>query len=64
MTVEMPPGELTTLVKARKDTPSLRTTVPMSVVKRWGLDQGSKLDWTWEVVNGKLVIIVTPYEEK
>lgn len=60
----MPPGELTTLVKVRKDAPYLKTTVPMTVVKRWGLDQGSKLDWTWEVVNGKLVIIVTPYEEK
>jgi hypothetical protein len=42
-------GEQTTLVKASTKFESLRTTVPMSIVKQWKLNEGDKLDWNWEV---------------
>jgi hypothetical protein len=51
-------GEETTLTKNTKRFASLRTTVPMSVVKQWKLKEGNRLDWSWEAVNGELVLIV------
>jgi hypothetical protein len=30
----------------------------MNIVKQWKLSVGSKIDWSWEVVNGELVIVV------
>jgi bifunctional DNA-binding transcriptional regulator/antitoxin component of YhaV-PrlF toxin-antitoxin module len=51
-------GEITTLTKAATKTTSLRTTVPMSVVKQFKLKAGDKLDWTFDIKNGKMVIIV------
>jgi hypothetical protein len=51
-------GEESTLIKNTKKFASLRTTVPMSVVKQWKLKEGDRLDWSWEVVNGELVVVV------
>jgi hypothetical protein len=55
-------GETTTLSKASSKFASLRTTVPMSVVKQWKLKEGDRLDWTWEIVGGKMALIVTKTE--
>jgi hypothetical protein len=30
----------------------------MNMVRQWNLKPGSKLDWSWEVVNGEMVIVV------
>jgi hypothetical protein len=51
-------GEVTTLAKNSPNFASLRTTIPMNMVRQWNLKPGSKLDWSWEVVNGEMVIVV------
>jgi hypothetical protein len=52
-------GEQTTLVKASSKFESLRTTVPRSIVKQWKLNEGDRLDWSWEILNGKMVLVVS-----
>jgi antitoxin component of MazEF toxin-antitoxin module len=42
---------------------SLRTTVPMSIVKQFNLKTGDKLDWSFNVKNGEMIIIVTPIKK-
>ncbi len=51
-------GEVSTLAKNSPKFASLRTTIPMSIVKQWNLKEGDKLDWSWEVVNGEMVVVV------
>jgi antidote-toxin recognition MazE-like antitoxin len=51
-------GEATSLTKNSPKFASLRTTVPISVVKQWKLQEGDKLDWEWKVVDGEMVLIV------
>ena len=53
-------GETTTLTLAATGKASLRTTVPMSVVRQFGLKQGDKLDWTFEAKDGKIIVVVKP----
>ena len=53
-------GEITYLNKATTKGESLRTTVPMSIVKQFGLTEDDKLDWTLKVENGELVIQIKP----
>jgi antitoxin component of MazEF toxin-antitoxin module len=57
-------GELTTLSIATSKKESLRTTVPMSIVKQFNLQAGDKLDWIFDVKNGEMVILVRPVKEK
>jgi hypothetical protein len=47
-------GEVTTLAKNSPKFASLRTTIPMNIVRQWQLKEGSKLDWSWEVINGEV----------
>jgi bifunctional DNA-binding transcriptional regulator/antitoxin component of YhaV-PrlF toxin-antitoxin module len=53
-------GELTKLSKATSGKESLRTTVPMSILKQFNLEAGDKLDWTLEARNNEIIIIVQP----
>jgi hypothetical protein len=57
-------GEVTTLAKNSPNFASLRTTIPMNMVRQWNLKPGSKLVWSWEVVNGEMVIVVRRKEQK
>lgn len=41
----MPRGQITTLTKANKNSKSLRTTVPSSIINQFGLKEGDKLRW-------------------
>jgi Antidote-toxin recognition MazE, bacterial antitoxin len=52
-------GEVTVATKASSKFASLRTTIPMSVVKQWKLKDGDKLDWEWKVIDGKMALVVT-----
>lgn len=52
-------GEQTSLVKYTNDKKSLRTSVPMSIIKNWNLKAGDKIDWSWEAHKGKMVVRVT-----
>jgi bifunctional DNA-binding transcriptional regulator/antitoxin component of YhaV-PrlF toxin-antitoxin module len=53
-------GEITVLSKATTTSNSLRTTVPSGIVKQFGLEEGTKLDWEIRAENGKLLIVVKP----
>jgi bifunctional DNA-binding transcriptional regulator/antitoxin component of YhaV-PrlF toxin-antitoxin module len=53
-------GEQTTLSVATSGKESLRTTVPMSILKQFKLGSGDKLDWELEARNNELIIIVRP----
>lgn len=56
-------GEITTLTKAAPKTISLRTTVPANIVRQFKLADGDKLDWTLEVIEGKMAIVVIPVKD-
>lgn len=56
-------GEITTLTKAAPKTISLRTTVPANIVRQFKLGDGDKLDWTLEVRDSKMIIVVTPIQK-
>ncbi|WP_461866592.1 AbrB/MazE/SpoVT family DNA-binding domain-containing protein [Thermococcus sp.] len=56
-------GERTILTKATPKSNSLRTTVPIFIVKQFGLNDGDMLDWELRVVGGELSIIVKPVKK-
>jgi hypothetical protein len=53
-------GETTSLALAASKKTSLRTTVPMSIVKQFNLSVSDKLDWSFEARDGELMIVVRP----
>jgi len=55
-------GEVTTLTKASPKFSSLRTTVPMGLVKQFNLKEGDRLDWSIEARGGELIIVVRKVE--
>jgi len=56
-------GEITTLSAATTGKDSLRTTVPISIVKHFKLKTGGKLDWDFEARNNELIIVVRPLKD-
>ena len=57
-------GEITTLALNSPNKASLRTTIPMFIVKQWGLHAGDKLDWSLEARENEIVILVKRTETK
>lgn len=53
-------GETTTLALAVPKKASLRTTVPMAVVNQFKLVVGDKLDWSFDIKDGEMIIIIKP----
>lgn len=53
-------GEITTLQVATTGKESLRTTVPISIVRQFNLNNGDKLDWSLRAEDGELIIQVKP----
>ena len=53
-------GDITTLSAAQTNSLSLRTTVPIWIVKQFGLSEGDKLKWKIEARNNELVLLVQP----
>jgi antitoxin component of MazEF toxin-antitoxin module len=53
-------GEITKLTLAKTKSESLRTTIPMSIVRQFNLKAGDRIGWKFEVKNGELVIVVRP----
>jgi hypothetical protein len=51
-------GETTTLALNAPNKASLRTTIPMFIVKQWNLKAGSQLDWSFTSLNNEMVILV------
>jgi bifunctional DNA-binding transcriptional regulator/antitoxin component of YhaV-PrlF toxin-antitoxin module len=56
-------GEVTTLTKAATKTTSLRTTVPASIVRQFKLEDGDKIDWTLDIKDGKMIVLVQPIKK-
>lgn len=52
-------GEITVATKASSKFASLRTTIPMSIVRQWKLKDGDKLEWEWEVIEGQMALVVS-----
>ncbi|MHA1580897.1 MAG: AbrB/MazE/SpoVT family DNA-binding domain-containing protein [Candidatus Baldrarchaeia archaeon] len=53
-------GEITVLTKATSRSKSLRTTIPMGIVKQFNLSEGDKLNWEIKAEGGELIIVVRP----
>lgn len=51
-------GEISTLTKNMKNASSLKTTIPISMVRQWNLKSGEQLDCTWQSINNEMVMIV------
>jgi hypothetical protein len=51
-------GETTVLALNAPNKASLRTTVPMFIVKQWSLKPGDKLDWSIDVRGKNEIVIV------
>jgi hypothetical protein len=56
-------GETTKLTLAKTKSESLRTTVPMSIVRQFNLKAGDKMGWKFEVRNGEMIIVVHPIKQ-
>ena len=57
-------GEITFLNKSATKSESLRTTVPYSIVKQFGLTEYDKLEWVLKAEGGELIIQVKPLKTK
>jgi len=57
-------GDITTLSAAQTNSLSLRTTVPIWIVKQFGLSEGDKLRWKIEARDNELVLLVQPVKPK
>ena len=57
-------GEITSVAKNSKGFASLRTTIPISMVRQWELKPKDRLYWKWEVRNGEMVAVVVKYDSK
>jgi hypothetical protein len=53
-------GEITFLNKASPKSESLRTTVPSSIIKQFGLTEYDKLEWILKAEGSELIIQVKP----
>jgi len=57
-------GEITVLTKATSNSKSLRTTIPIGIVKQFNLSEGDKLNWEIRAESNELIIVVKPLLEK
>jgi len=57
-------GEITKLSLATTGKESLRTIVPMSILKHFKLEAGDKLEWDFEARNSEMIIVVKPVKGK
>lgn len=51
-------GEISTLAFNAPGHASLRTTVPMNIIRQWGLEAGDKLEWSWEARDNEMIVVV------
>ena len=51
-------GEITTVTVNSSKRKSLRSTIPMSVVKNMGLKVGDNISWRYEIRDGEIVTTI------
>lgn len=56
-------GETTTLSGAASNTKSLRTTVPIGIIRQFGLKEGDGINWQLKVEKGEMVIVAKPIKK-
>ena len=56
-------GIETVLTRASTNSESLRTTLPLHLVKQFDLEAGDKLSWEFLTVGGELKIVVSPVKK-
>ncbi len=56
-------GQITSLTKANKNSESLRTTVPASIINQFDLKEGDQLQWILEPYKNELFIKITPIKK-
>jgi hypothetical protein len=61
--LSMPRGQTTSLTKANKNSESLRTTVPASIINQFELEEGDQLLWILEPYKNKLFIKIKPIKK-
>lgn len=57
-------GERTVLTKAAPKTNSLRTTVPIFIVRQFNLSEGDMLEWELRAIDGELLIVAHPVKTR
>lgn len=57
-------GEETVLTLAIANGKSLRTTVPISLVRQFKLRRGDRLDWQIKAKDNELLIVVSPLKSQ
>jgi hypothetical protein len=53
-------GDITIITKANSTSQSLRTTIPMSIVRQFKLKESDHLRWEIQAKESKLIIVVSP----
>jgi hypothetical protein len=53
-------GETTVLSGATTNSKSLRATVPIGIVRQFGLKEGDQINWQLKVEAGEMVIVAKP----
>jgi hypothetical protein len=51
-------GEITTVTLNSSKRKSLRSTIPISVVRNMGLKEGDNLSWKYEIRSGEIVTTI------
>ena len=54
--------EFTKVVRASSGFPTLRTTIPRSIVKQFNISEGDLLSWQMTSSGNEIVAVVTKYE--
>lgn len=57
-------GEVTVLTTATSKSKSLRTTIPVGIVRHFNLLKDDKLRWEIRAEGGELIIVVKPLKQK
>lgn len=52
--------KVTIIASATPKSQSLRATIPLGIVRQFGLKEKQRLNWTIEVKDNKMVIVVIP----
>jgi len=53
--------EITIITKATSKSKSLRTTIPIGIVKQFNLSKDDKLNWEIRAESGELIIMIRPF---
>jgi hypothetical protein len=48
----------TTLALNAPNKASLKTTIPMFIIKQWGLKSGDQLDWSFSLLDNEMIVVV------